>query len=186
MNGKFKFYGSGLRACRPDILAAVRPQRVSSFQSAETYTTPQLDRMVRELAQFRYALRKFLRFSELAARGCGVTPQQHQLMLGVQGYTGRGSATISELAEFLQERHHSVVGLVERAVQRGLLARMHDAIDRRVVNVSLTPKGYKTLMELTRMHYGEAKRLKNLWQTCAPPVGSAAKTKAIARTRIWL
>lgn len=124
------------------------------------------EQMVGELAQFRYALRKFLRFSELAARECGVTPQQHQLMLGIQGFTGRGTATISELAEFLQERHHSVVGLVERAVQSGLVSRAQDEADRRVVNVSLTRSGEKALLKLTRMHYEEAKRLRGLWHTC--------------------
>jgi|SRR5579875_152046 len=129
---------------------------------------------VHELARFRYGLRKFLRFSELAARSCGVTPQQHQLMLGVRGFTGRGSATISELAEFLQERHHSVVGLVERAVHSGLVVRTQDAADRRVVNVSLTPQGEKILAELTSMHYEEAQRLRGLWQTCELPVERAA------------
>lgn len=132
------------------------------------------DQIARELAQFRYALRKFLRFSELAARKHGVTPQQHQLMLGVQGFTGRGSATISELAEFLQERHHSVVGLVERAVQGGLVVRTHDAGDRRVVNVSLTRKGENILLNLTRLHYEEAKRLRGLWQTCELPAAPGA------------
>jgi hypothetical protein len=53
----------------------------------------------RRAAWFRYRLRRFLRFSERAARACGVTPQQHQLLLGVAGYTGRGWATITELAE---------------------------------------------------------------------------------------
>lgn len=130
-----------------------------------------------ELAQFRYALRKFLRFSELAARKCGVTPQQHQLMLGVQGFTGRGAATIYELAEFLQERHHSVVGLVERAVESGLVARTQDAADRRVVNVSLTPNGRKILLKLTRLHYDEAKRLRGLWQTCELPAAHTAEKK---------
>lgn len=125
--------------------------------------------MVHELAQFRYGLRKFLRFSELAARNCGITPQQHQLMLGVDGFTGRGSATISELAEFLQERHHSVVGLVERAVHSGLVVRTQDAADRRVVNVSLTPHGQRILAELTSIHYEEAKRLRGLWQNCELP-----------------
>lgn len=125
-----------------------------------------MEQMVGELAQFRYALRKFLRFSELAARQCGVTPQQHQLMLGIQGFTGRGAATISELAEFLQERHHSVVGLVERAVQSGLVARTQDTADRRVVNVSLTRNGRKVLLKLTRLHYEEARRLRGLWQSC--------------------
>jgi hypothetical protein len=58
--------------------------------------------VVRELARFRYGLRKFLHFSEKTARQFGVTPQQHQLMLGVAGFNGRGNASITELAEFLQ------------------------------------------------------------------------------------
>jgi DNA-binding MarR family transcriptional regulator len=114
---------------------------------------------IRDLAQFRYALRKFLRFSEDAARKCGVTPQQHQLMLGVAGYTGLGSATVSELAEFLQERPHSVVGLIERAAKHGLVRRTQDKADRRVVNVSLTASGKKNLSRLTRLHHEEARRV---------------------------
>lgn len=136
--------------------------------------------VVRDLARFRYALRKFLRFSEDAAREYGITPQQQQLMLGVEGFTGRGSATISELAEFLQERHHSVVGLVERAEQNDLVLRTQDVSDRRVVNVTLTANGQKVLFELTRMHYEEAKRLRSLWETCElPTVPSTKRGKAL-------
>lgn len=120
---------------------------------------------IRELAQFRYALRRFLRFSENAARQCGITPQQHQLMLGVAGHTGRGSATVSELAEFLQERPHSVVGLVERAVQHHLVRRKQDQNDRRVVNVSLTPTGKRILSRLTALHHGEARRIQRFFGT---------------------
>lgn len=112
---------------------------------------------IRNLAWFRYNLRKFLRFSEKAARQCGVTPQQHQLMLGVAGYTGRGTATVSELAEFLQERHNSVVGLVERAAQRGLVRKEHDTHDRRYVLVSLTSEGEQILARLTELHKEEVK-----------------------------
>lgn len=121
-----------------------------------------IDELVRDLAQFRYALRKFLRFSENAARQYGVTPQQHQLMLGVAGYTGRGSATVSELAEFLQEKPHSVVGLIERAAQHGLVRRIQDKSDRRVVNVSLTASGKRILSRLTRLHEEEARRIQQL------------------------
>ncbi|MGH9737510.1 MAG: MarR family transcriptional regulator, partial [Candidatus Acidiferrales bacterium] len=78
-------------------------------------------RVVEELAQFRYQIRRFLRFSETAVRKAGVTPQQHQLMLGVAGFTGRGWANVSELAEFLQERHNAVVELVNRAARAGLV-----------------------------------------------------------------
>lgn len=115
----------------------------------------QAEDAIRNLAWFRYNLRKFLRFSEKAARQCEVTPQQHQLMLGVAGYTGRGTATVSELAEFLQERHNSVVGLVERAAQRGLVRKEHDTNDRRFVLVSLTPRGEQILTRLTELHKEE-------------------------------
>ena len=91
--------------------------------------------IVARLAAFRYQLRRFLRFSEKAARACGLTPQQHQLLLGVAGYTGRGWATISELAEFLQARHNAVVGLVDRAVRRRLVRKERAGRDHRFVRV---------------------------------------------------
>jgi DNA-binding MarR family transcriptional regulator len=132
------------------------PQSSSQALSSVTAQIPTEDE-IRNLAWFRYNLRKFLRFSEKAARQCGVTPQQHQLMLGVAGYTGRGTATVSELAEFLQERHNSVVGLVERAAQRGLVRKEHDTGDRRFVLVSLTPQGEQILARLTELHKEEVK-----------------------------
>ena len=107
---------------------------------------------LRRAAWFRYRLRRFLRFSERAARASGVTPQQHQLLLGVAGYTGRGWATISELAEFLQERHNAVVGLVQRAARGGLVCKRPGAHDGRFVRVHLTPHGSTTLRRLARMH----------------------------------
>ena len=81
-------------------------------------------------------------------------------MLGVAGHTGRGTASISELAEFLQERHHSVVELIERAVQKGLVYREHDTVDRRVVMVSLTPLGEETLSKLSTLHHEEITRVR--------------------------
>lgn len=110
---------------------------------------------LRRLAWFRYQLRRFVRFSERAARAADVTPQQHQLMLGVAGYTGRGWATISELAEFLQEQHHAVVGLVERTVRRGLVRKEHSRHDRRFVRVRLTRRGAAILKRLTERHLTE-------------------------------
>jgi DNA-binding MarR family transcriptional regulator len=102
----------------------------------------------------------FLRFSEKAARACGVTPQQHQLMLGVAGFTGRGSANISELAEFLQERHNAVVGLVNRASQRNLVRKKIVAPDRRFVCVELTPPGRRILARLNSLHRRELARFR--------------------------
>jgi len=111
--------------------------------------------MIARLAAFRYQLRRFLRFSEQAARACGLTPQQYQLLLGVAGYTGRGWATISELAEFLQARHNAVVGLVERAESRRLVRKERAGRDHRFVRVYTTPHGQKILEELTRLHRKE-------------------------------
>jgi DNA-binding MarR family transcriptional regulator len=113
-----------------------------------------------KLASFRYALRKFLGFSERAARGHGVTPQQHQLMLGVAGFTGTGRATVSELAEFLQERHHTVSELVARAVACGLVRKRNDTKDRRYVFVYLTPRGKGVLSKLEELHKQEIDRLR--------------------------
>jgi DNA-binding MarR family transcriptional regulator len=119
--------------------------------------------MFHELALFRHRLRKFLRFSERAARECGITPQQHQLMLGVAGFTGTGTATISEIAEFLQEKHNSVVGLVDRAVQSGLVERAEDSADRRVVVLSLTARGEQILGQLSLLHRAEVGRLRQVF-----------------------
>lgn len=123
--------------------------------------SPPLDRpALRNLARFRYVLRKFLRFSEQAARSFGVTPQQHQLLLGVAGFTSRNRATISELAEFMQERHNSTVELAGRAARRGLVRREHDPHDRRFVVVSLTARGEAVLAGLAKLHTQEIARLK--------------------------
>jgi len=119
------------------------------------------ERQIRqELAWFRYSLRRFLRFSEKASRACGVTPQQHQLMLGIAGFTDNGRATISDLAEFLQERNNSVVGLVERAAESGLVRRRAGKTDRRQVIVTLTARGEEILSTLTQLHRDEVARVK--------------------------
>lgn len=115
--------------------------------------------LIRRLARLRYHLRQFLRFSEKAARSAGVTPQQHQLLLGVAGHTGRGWANIGELAEFLQERHNAVVGLVDRAARGGLVRKEPGEIDRRFVCVHLTPRGTAMLARLSQQHREEAGRL---------------------------
>lgn len=111
------------------------------------------------LSAFRYALRRFLRFSEDAARAHGITPQQHQLLLAIKGFPGRDWASIRELSERLQLRHHSVVGEVDRAAQAGLVVREPHPVDRRAVAVSLTPSGERLLASLTAVHRGELLRV---------------------------
>jgi DNA-binding MarR family transcriptional regulator len=93
--------------------------------------------------------RRFLRTREIAAQQAGVAPQQYLLLLQLKGLRGT-PATISTLAERLQLRHHSTVGLVDRLVQRGMVARARDPRDRRGVLVELRQPGEKVLDRLAR------------------------------------
>ncbi len=111
------------------------------------------------LAAFRYALRQFLRFSEEAAETVGLTPQQHQALLAIRGFPGREQVTIGELAERLQIRHHSAVGLVDRLVAQKLVAREAAGSDRRQVYVGLTPGGLSALEQLSAVHRAELRRI---------------------------
>jgi DNA-binding MarR family transcriptional regulator len=111
------------------------------------------------LAALRHALRRFLVFSQDAARGAGLTPQQHQALLAIKGFPGRDQASIGELAERLQLRHHSAVGLVDRLARRGLLRRMPSRLDRRRVEVRLTSRGEAVLERLSAAHLRELGQL---------------------------
>jgi DNA-binding MarR family transcriptional regulator len=111
------------------------------------------------LAEFRYQIRRFLRCSEAAARGAGLEPQQHQLLLAVRGLPDGSSATIGNIAERLQIQHHSTVELVDRLVKRGWVQRRRDGADRRQVMLQLTPKGEKILRELSVHHEEELRNL---------------------------
>jgi DNA-binding MarR family transcriptional regulator len=104
------------------------------------------------LAALRYRLRQFLRFSEEAAHSIGLTPQQHQALLAVKGFPGRDKVTISELAERLQIRHHSAVGLTDRLAAKNLIRRHSDTTDRRRVHLGLTADGEKVLENLSAAH----------------------------------
>lgn len=103
----------------------------------------------RALAEFRYQIRRFVRFSEEAARQAAVEPQHHQLMLAVKGKPDNEPARIAYLAEHLQIQHHSAVELVDRLVKKGLITRTRGEQDRREVYVQLTPRGEHVLDELT-------------------------------------
>jgi DNA-binding MarR family transcriptional regulator len=112
-------------------------------------------RQYRALADFRYELRRFLRYSEEITRRRGVTPLQYQLLLQVKGYPRREYATIGELAERLQAKHHGVVALVSRCEEAGFVTRRASAEDRRAVVVELTPLGERLLERLARLHRNE-------------------------------
>lgn len=107
------------------------------------------------LAEFRYTLRKFLGFSEAVALEHGVTPQQYQVLLAIQGFPGREWVTVGELAEQMQVAHHSAVGIVDRMETLRLVRRAISREDRRRVEVSLTAKGLAVLDKLYRAHREE-------------------------------
>jgi DNA-binding MarR family transcriptional regulator len=111
------------------------------------------------LAELRYALRQFLRFSENAAHAVGVTPQQHQAMLVVKGFPGRDDITIGELAERLQILHHSAVGLANRLVAEKYARRLPDQTDRRQVRLTLTTRGETVLEKLSATHHEQLRRI---------------------------
>ncbi|MDA8056651.1 MAG: MarR family transcriptional regulator [Actinomycetota bacterium] len=113
----------------------------------------------RSILRFRTRLRRFLAWSAEQARRAGLTPAQHQLLLAVRGLAGPSGPTIGELASCLQLRHHSAVELVDRAEQAGLVHRSVDAEDRRVVRVTLQPKGAAALEALTAVHAEELRSL---------------------------
>ena len=107
------------------------------------------------LSEFRYQLRRFLRFSEEVVQQEGITALQYLLLLHVKGFPGRGFATIGELAERLQSHHHGTVALVSRCEKAGLVRRKPSEVDRRRVEVHLTAKGEKALTRLARLHRAE-------------------------------
>jgi DNA-binding MarR family transcriptional regulator len=112
-----------------------------------------------ELARFRFGIRRYLRFSEETVRRHGLTPQHYQLMLALKGFPGREWATMRELAERLQLRHHSVVELVNRAQKQQLVERAPDPTDARAVRVQLTADGQQALMRLSSLHRDELRRM---------------------------
>ena len=122
---------------------------------------PQLDarplnkRDFETLADFRYQLRKFVRFSEQAARRRGIKPLQYLLLLQIRGYPGRDWATVGELAERLQAQHHGVVALISRCEKLGFVERRRSSEDRRRIEVRLLDKGEQVLDELARLHRAE-------------------------------
>ena len=111
------------------------------------------------LADFRSALRKFLRTSEEIALSLGLTPQQHQALLAIKGFPGGTPPTISQLAARLHVRHNSAVGLVNRLVRQRLVKRKHSQLDHRQVHVELTSRGSAMLDKLTHSHRIELRRI---------------------------
>jgi DNA-binding MarR family transcriptional regulator len=112
-----------------------------------------------QLLGFRSDLRRFLRWSEEQARSAGLTPSQHQLLLAVKGHPEPDGPTIGEVAEYLALRHHSAVGLSDRAEKSGLVQRSRDPDDHRVIRLHLTAAGDDLIRRLSQAHLEELRRL---------------------------
>jgi DNA-binding MarR family transcriptional regulator len=113
----------------------------------------------RHLLEFRTGIRHFLHWSEEQATAVGVTPAQHQLMLAIRGHAGVERPTVGDIADALVLRHNSAVGLIDRAVEAGLVVRDVDDLDSRVVRLRLTALGNRRIRQLSRAHLEELRRL---------------------------
>ena len=108
---------------------------------------------------FRTSLRRFQRWSEDEARAAGLTAVEHQLLVAIKGHPGTGAPTVGDLAGYLLLRPHSAVELVDRAEAAGLVRRVPDAADARVVRVELTNRGDQPVTRLTQKHLAELHKL---------------------------
>jgi len=140
----------------------------------------------RALAEFRYQIRRFLHFSETAARTAGTEPKQHQLLLALKGLSPEVRPTVRNLAERMQLRHHSAVELIDRMERSGLVARHRAEIDRREVLVQLLPKGERLLRALSLHHQNELrnsgpKLAQTLQRLIARPAARVPQPRTTAR-----
>jgi DNA-binding MarR family transcriptional regulator len=136
------------------------------------------DEAYARLLALRTGLRRFEAWSARQAQAVGLTPAQHQLLLAVRGHEGPGGPTIGEVADYLLLRHHSAVGLVDRAEAAGLVTRTRSDDDHRVVRLGLTEDGAARLEALSALHLEELERLAldlpRAWEGLAAPRGRDA------------
>lgn len=111
------------------------------------------------LLDFRTGIRRFLHWSEQQANDVGLTGAQHQLLLAIRGHPGPVGPTVGDVASSLFLRHHSAVGLVDRAEASGLVTRHADRGDQRLVRLRLTALGARRLRQLSELHIEELQRL---------------------------
>lgn len=108
------------------------------------------------LADFRYAMRKFLSFSKHAlAAEAGLTPEQYEALLALKAFGGPPGMTIRQLSERLQVKHHTTVSLVDKLERSRFVRRERGVEDRRTVRVSLTAAGARVLAKVAVLHRRE-------------------------------
>jgi DNA-binding MarR family transcriptional regulator len=144
---------------------ALMPRAVEQSHRAGAPT----DDDYRRLLELRTGLRHFLHWSEEQARAQGITSAQHQLLLAVRGHPDPLGPTVGEVADYLVVRHHSAVGLIDRAVAAGLVVRRPDPVRPGTVRVVLSDRGRESLDSLSKLHLAELTRLaptmETLWRT---------------------
>ncbi|HEU0191382.1 MAG TPA: MarR family winged helix-turn-helix transcriptional regulator [Mycobacterium sp.] len=124
------------------------------------------DDVYTRLLTLRTRLRRFERWSADQAQAAGLTPMQHQLLLAIRGHTDPRGPTVGDVAEYLLLRHHSAGELIQRAEAAGLVNRVRDGSDQRVIRLGLTDAAARRLESLTALHLEEVKRL-----TAESPLG---------------
>ncbi len=119
---------------------------------------PLPDEVYSRLLAFRTRLRRFERWSADQAQAAGLTPAQHQLLLAVRGHSDARGPTVGDIAEYLLLRHHSAGELIQRAEAAGLVTRVRDSGDQRVIRLQLTETAAQCLQSLTELHLKELER----------------------------
>jgi DNA-binding MarR family transcriptional regulator len=138
------------RARRRPVARGSEPSNERDVSGAVNYAA---------LARFRYELRKFQAFSKAAAKTAGLTPQQHQALLAIRGFSDKGPLSVGDLAEFLLIQPHTAVELVDRMTRLELLVRVVDGSDGRRVLVKLTQEGERRLQKLSQTNLKELRAI---------------------------
>jgi DNA-binding MarR family transcriptional regulator len=133
------------------------------------------------LLEFRVALREFQRWSEDQAEAAGLTHVQHQLLVAIKGHPGNRPPAVGDLADYLLLRPHSTVELIDRAEAAGLVERVPDENDRRVVRVRLTKTGDRIVQRLTKAHLDRLHELAAVLDELVTEHGTGAANNSGAR-----
>ena len=145
------------------------------------------------LAEFRYQIRRYLRYMEEKARARGYNPQQYQLLLAIEGLPEHQIPTIKTVAERMQLNHNTTVGLVDRCEKRGFLRRERAGLDRRLVTLVLTPAGKRMMQEQASASRAELQEigpvlfssLRQLLSSRQPSRDRAAGENALVHKPTW-
>ena len=120
---------------------------------------PLTEKQWQTLLTVRVALNRLREWSEVQAATAGLTAAQHDLLVAILGHAGKDPPTITDVARYLSIRHHSAIGLVDRAAAVGLVERYRDDVDQRLVRLALTPIGHERVNALAPAHLEELRRL---------------------------